>query len=429
MKNITVSNTSNGGGQRNPLICKRLQKQKAAFTLVELLVVIAIIGMLIALLLPAVQAAREAARRMQCSNNMKQVSLAAQNYHSAHGKFPAYTHIPGDNWQYLWDDGYGQRFSPLVAFLPFLEQQAMYDQWAGSTTMNHRSWNAPAANRVTPYLCPSDGVGAGRPGRGGGLRMSIQLSMGDATRILNGTENNANSGNERGIWTGWLTAVAHSNGSVATPQRGQVVFPNGTRADNAAGIQRELTRMRLLARGMSAVRDGTSNTIICSEITPTGGEDNANDRRSAKGGAYFHADFNLNNMDTDANLCLNTAYEPGSNRSLLVSAASNPYRGWRIYDVWYGYWAFNTIMPPNGPSCVPDQNELTTWGSLPPQSYHSGGVNCGFVDGSVRFVSDTIDTNGLNGAVGGGRPHRIGNSVFGVWGALGSIDGGESRTL
>src|SRR5688500_12419399 len=96
---------------------------RKGFTLVELLVVIAIIGILIALLLPAVQAAREAARRYQCTNNLKQIGLAMHNYHDINGKFPPSRIARGD--YITW----------AVLILPYMEQQAMYELWNGQVVM------------------------------------------------------------------------------------------------------------------------------------------------------------------------------------------------------------------------------------------------------------------------------------------------------
>ena len=107
-----------------------LPRQRTAFTLVELLVVIAIIGVLVALLLPAVQSAREAARRSQCTNNLKQLSLALHNYETVHNTLPP---AGIDSNQMGW----------TVLLLPFFEQQALYDQF----NFNKGAWNA--FNRIT----------------------------------------------------------------------------------------------------------------------------------------------------------------------------------------------------------------------------------------------------------------------------------------
>ncbi len=127
--------------------------RRRGFTLIELLVVIAIIAVLIALLLPAVQAAREAARRSQCVNNLKQIALAAQNYHDINGAFP------GGSYSGLVNNPlihFQENFSCLVRLLPFTEQSPMYN--AVNFSLGYASWaNMTIAGvRMSILTCPSD---------------------------------------------------------------------------------------------------------------------------------------------------------------------------------------------------------------------------------------------------------------------------------
>jgi prepilin-type N-terminal cleavage/methylation domain-containing protein/prepilin-type processing-associated H-X9-DG protein len=150
-------------------------RSRKGFTLVELLVVIAIIGVLIALLLPAVQAAREAARRMSCSNNIKQIALALADYESAHGVYPP-ARMGCDNW----DEGQckglpgcdRQATSGFVMLLPFMDMMTIYDYFApfskgaivpGMDDATTNGWYtakvaAGMASRPAIFLCPSDDV-------------------------------------------------------------------------------------------------------------------------------------------------------------------------------------------------------------------------------------------------------------------------------
>src|SRR5437016_5512017 len=120
-------------------ICRR------AFTLIELLVVIAIIGVLIGLLLPAVQKVREAANRISCFNNLKQIGLASLEYHDVYNAFPMAAN-------YDRDPNYG---SPFVPLLPFLEQQNLYTQFYANP-IDYDGKGSPGATPLRILVCPSD---------------------------------------------------------------------------------------------------------------------------------------------------------------------------------------------------------------------------------------------------------------------------------
>ncbi|GAA4432355.1 DUF1559 domain-containing protein [Bremerella cremea] len=121
-------------------------RSRHGFTLVELLVVIAIIGVLIALLLPAVQQAREAARRMHCGNNMKQMGIAIHNYHDTYRYFPPGRVQSGEPYWGNW----------CIAILPFIEQNALYESYDHTVTCDHANNADEVKMRLEAFICPSD---------------------------------------------------------------------------------------------------------------------------------------------------------------------------------------------------------------------------------------------------------------------------------
>ena len=128
--------------------------RRGAFTLVELLVVIAIIGILIALLLPAVQAAREAARRMQCTNKLKQMGLALHNYHDTHRA------LPFGSGGRIGTPHYAIAGTWPAMILPFIEQTPLYDRFNFKVPMDHADNSEVVQALVAEFICPSDPQGS-----------------------------------------------------------------------------------------------------------------------------------------------------------------------------------------------------------------------------------------------------------------------------
>jgi prepilin-type N-terminal cleavage/methylation domain-containing protein/prepilin-type processing-associated H-X9-DG protein len=363
------------------------------FTLVELLVVIAIIGVLIALLLPAVQAAREAARRMQCTNHLKQVGLAIHNYHDTFDSIPPLRSGRSGGSGAPWANN-----SYLVPLLPNLEQQARYDSYiaqnmpdawggSGSSGMSNYDW---LKGKVSTFACPSDG-NASLPSVTAGLaRSSYFASLGDIV-----APTTANAQTNRGFFRGCVT-VDFTTGAVT-----------------------------LITNSFASITDGLSNTVALSEAVTV----NEISSRNVKGGYAVTASTG----QRKPNHCRGLT----TDRITITSTDVAQY-GRSTTGFGDGRGAFfTTVIPPNNISCIVWYTNLanpglTSWGFHTATSNHSGGVNCCLGDGSVRFVSDTISCGNQDldlavGAVGGYEPKE--KSPFGVWGAIGSIQGGESEAL
>ena len=391
-----------------------------AFTLVELLVVIAIIGILISLLFPAVQAAREAARRMQCSNNFKQLGLALHNYADVHKGFPASRNTLIENSV----GGKGDTHSADVILFPFMEQIAAWDGIKSLEKSGNFTTHASGPTLqflVGPfnnYRCPSDGVvqqpseycstvafgpAAGQTVRT--CRTSIRWCMGD------------------GMWNCGETPL----GNVANPK-----------------TYRRGTFMPMHFKNFASISDGTSNTIgiseaVCSDATGNGTTSLVTPSIRVKGGITAGTTTGIySGGDVRPNMCLQNGYDP-VDRNLLVSGAV-AWRGQIFGDGRSVNTGFHTVLPPNSPSCGyniaagggTSSNTWVGWGILSASSQHTGGVNGAFMDGSVHFISNTINTGDLSLDQGGHhegsgtQPVNSGGSNYGVWGGLGTPSSGET---
>ena len=368
------------------------QKRSNGFTLIELLVVIAIIGVLVGLLLPAVQQAREAARRSSCTNKLKQMQLAMLNYESTNQKFPAQGYAP--EFRAIHPNASSSArwgFIPLI--LPYLEQMPLHTAMITliETNSNARPWRQDAAHRgvtqteLTEILCPSDPNTSrtSGPNQTPG-RTSYRICRGDK-RL------ERNEARKRGMG---VTGYARTDGKY-----------------NVQQVIGDITKIKPQSVKMKDITDGTSNTISLGEarISIASGD--------SRGGGYG-VGAGSNGGNAAPSVCAALVGPDGKYTSFTTNASQAP--GVRWADSEEGFTSFFTFAAPNYPRCgIGNEN----WACLPPSSYHPGGAVMAHVDGSVKFYNDNIDAG--NPTARGKNAGWTGQSERGVFGALGSISGGE----
>ena len=311
------------------------------FTLVELLVVIAIIGILVALLLPAIQSARESGRRSQCLNHLRQLSVAALNYEQANKKFP-----PGRLKPRAW--------SQLVRMLPYLEDSGIYDTIDFSEKIANQDLTKL---HLQLFRCPSDSE-------------DRLQDLGDSEAQFDWGRNNyrGNGGNDPG----------------------QMYDPNPLGGTAASDYKERNNGVFITNKAVkiSEITDGTSHTALFSEAVIGDGDDTLVE---VPGDWFKISEANMTAAQVDsACLALDVSTMNKSNKQLSKSG-----RNWVRGN--YVNTRYNHILPPNARSCGRTDGSLGTdavnenGGATTASSRHPGGVNLMRADGSGQFVADDVD--------------------------------------
>ncbi len=347
------------------------KRQRGAFTLVELLVVIAIIGVLVALLLPAVQAAREAARRMQCTNNLRNLALGVLNYHDAMGYFPA----PATVYDERVNPQYGTRVfgSWAIDILPYVEQPSLHDLFTISNVVRvSDDVNREArSTQLNVMLCPSD-VGNAEP---------FSEDGGDWARGnygLNAFQYWPNSGLNK-------VALGLSAGGTSELMSPYLEYNIGMGPFAIKGVAKPNMSIK-------KITDGTTNTILLAEMRVGL---SARDRR----GVWAMGLCGSNYVCRQASNGVNGPNSCGTGEDDVDKAE------WIIEDV-----GLATMRAECMDAAKVDSGQSVV------RSVHPGGVFAALADGSVRFISDFIQPGNVGYASYLGKVLTdIDPENFGVW--------------